>query len=166
MVAYVTISETETDPGAPGTSELWKKWRDNPIAMAEGQTGAPKFAVKTFGGVGSQSSAYILTGLLPFNGVYFDLKITGSTSGSCILDFSTDGVTYAGNITIGVAIGPNVVYADFIGGTYKLLRSDSPFYATGAVTGLTAAATHMRVSWSGVGTFALMGELNGGESAS
>lgn len=42
MVAYITITEPETDPGAPGTSELWKKWRDNPIAIAEGAAGAPK----------------------------------------------------------------------------------------------------------------------------
>ena len=42
MTAYITITDEETDPGAPGTSELWKKWRDNPIALAEGATGAPR----------------------------------------------------------------------------------------------------------------------------
>ena len=41
MTSYIEITDGETDPGAPGTSELWKKWRDNPIAMAEGATGAP-----------------------------------------------------------------------------------------------------------------------------
>jgi hypothetical protein len=42
MTAYVAITEAETDPEAPLTSVLAKKWRDNPIAITEGATGAPK----------------------------------------------------------------------------------------------------------------------------
>ena len=42
MTSYITITDTETDPEAPLTATLAKKWRDNPIAISEGSTGAPK----------------------------------------------------------------------------------------------------------------------------
>ena len=41
MATYLTITDSETDPDAPLTSELAKKWRDNPVAIAEGSVGAP-----------------------------------------------------------------------------------------------------------------------------
>jgi hypothetical protein len=41
MTTYITITDPETDPEAPLTSELAKKWRDNPLAIAEGDTTAP-----------------------------------------------------------------------------------------------------------------------------
>lgn len=41
MTSYITITDVETDPEAPLTSELAKKWRDNPIAIAEGVTTSP-----------------------------------------------------------------------------------------------------------------------------
>lgn len=41
MTTYVAITDAETDPSAPVTSELAKKWRDNPIAIAEGSNNAP-----------------------------------------------------------------------------------------------------------------------------
>lgn len=42
MTSYITITDAETDPSAPLTSELAKKWRDNPIAISEGSSGAPR----------------------------------------------------------------------------------------------------------------------------
>lgn len=42
MTSYITITDAETDPSAPLTSELAKKWRDNPIAIAEGEDLAPR----------------------------------------------------------------------------------------------------------------------------
>ena len=42
MTAYITITDPQTDPDAPLTSELAKQWRDNPIAMFEGVVGAPR----------------------------------------------------------------------------------------------------------------------------
>ena len=51
MTAYIVITDLETDPEAPLTSELAKKWRDNPIATFEGATGAPRMvgaALKLF----------------------------------------------------------------------------------------------------------------------
>lgn len=42
MADYRTIADSEVDPDAPLTSSLGYAWRDNPIAIAEGATGAPR----------------------------------------------------------------------------------------------------------------------------
>ncbi|MEI6800495.1 MAG: hypothetical protein WCO04_14970 [Pseudomonadota bacterium] len=42
MTTYTAIAETETDPSAPGTSSLWKRWAKNWIAGFEGAAGAPR----------------------------------------------------------------------------------------------------------------------------
>lgn len=42
MTDYNAITELETNPGAPGTSSLWKRWWKNPLAMFEGALGAPR----------------------------------------------------------------------------------------------------------------------------
>jgi hypothetical protein len=41
MTTYIAISDPETDPDAPLTAELAKKWRDNPLAVAEADSTAP-----------------------------------------------------------------------------------------------------------------------------
>lgn len=42
MADYTTIADSQVDPEAPITSELMSALRDNPLAIAEGATGAPK----------------------------------------------------------------------------------------------------------------------------
>lgn len=42
MADWITIVDTQVDPDAPVTSELGYAFRDNPIAIAEGATGAPR----------------------------------------------------------------------------------------------------------------------------
>jgi hypothetical protein len=39
---YIPITEAETDPEAPSTSSLWKRFWKNPLAMFEGAAGAPR----------------------------------------------------------------------------------------------------------------------------
>jgi hypothetical protein len=46
MPAYIPITDAQADPEAPLTSELAKQWRDNPLAIAEGASGAPKIVSK------------------------------------------------------------------------------------------------------------------------
>lgn len=48
MTDYISITEAQTDPGAPFTSDLAKQYRDNPIAIAEGSAGAPRIQVGAF----------------------------------------------------------------------------------------------------------------------
>ncbi len=45
MADWTTISDTSVDPDAPLTSQLGYAWRDNPIAIAEGATGAPRILI-------------------------------------------------------------------------------------------------------------------------
>ena len=42
MTEYIGITEAQSNPFAPLTSELVKQLRDNPIAIAEGAAGAPR----------------------------------------------------------------------------------------------------------------------------
>ena len=42
MADYIGITEAQSNPFAPLTSELVKQLRDNPIAIADGAPGAPK----------------------------------------------------------------------------------------------------------------------------
>lgn len=42
MADWLSITDSAVDPNAPVTSELAYAWRDNPIAIAEGASGAPR----------------------------------------------------------------------------------------------------------------------------
>jgi len=45
MASYVTIPDGDIDPESPGDTSLFSRLRDNPIAISEGSTGAPRIAV-------------------------------------------------------------------------------------------------------------------------
>ena len=47
MADYIGITEAQSNPFAPLTSELVKQLRDNPIAIAEGAEGAPRLYLRT-----------------------------------------------------------------------------------------------------------------------
>lgn len=47
MADYIAISDTQLDPDAPVTSQLMYQLRDNPIAIAEGDDGAPRIVLKS-----------------------------------------------------------------------------------------------------------------------
>ena len=51
MADYIGITEAQSNPFAPLTSELVKQLRDNPIAIAEGAPGAPKVQGVALGGL-------------------------------------------------------------------------------------------------------------------
>jgi len=42
MTTYTAIADSEIDPESPGTTSLFTRLRDNPIAQTEGAAGAPK----------------------------------------------------------------------------------------------------------------------------
>ena len=47
MSDYIGITEAQSNPFAPLTSELVKQLRDNPIAIAEGAAGAPRLYLRS-----------------------------------------------------------------------------------------------------------------------
>ena len=50
MADYIGITEAQSNPFAPLTSELVKQLRDNPLAIAEGAAGAPRVQTKALEG--------------------------------------------------------------------------------------------------------------------
>jgi hypothetical protein len=94
MPAYIPITEAQTDPGAPGTSELWKQWRDNPIAIAEGAVGAPRIAYEALEAdlsLVGQLGTYAMLGRNISPGVY---AVAGATiAGSQLQYASVQSVT-------------------------------------------------------------------------
>lgn len=157
MTSYITITDAETDPSAPLTSELAKKWRDNPIAIAEGSTGAPKIAKKIVGG---SASTVTITGLTDFSGVEIDFWATFpgglSGGGDVNVSFSDDGTTYYGSTTVASGDGQGYtfgkVWVDFTTASLVCTGFNSGstgaglVYTTTTVSGLTNAVTRIRVS--------------------
>ena len=50
MADWTVITDAQLDPDAPLTSDLAYAWRDNPIAIAEGASGAPRIRADAMGG--------------------------------------------------------------------------------------------------------------------
>lgn len=71
MTTYITILDTQVDPDAPITSGLGHQFRDNPIAISEGASGAP----------------YDWHSWHPYNGASVGDGVTGE-----IWSFATDGL--------------------------------------------------------------------------
>ena len=112
MATWIDPIESETDPDAPLTSGLGKRWDNNPIAMGECAEGAP----------------YMQTAWHPFDGVYdgdgkdgviYDFAVDGAVSS---VDYTTwlDGYEY-GFIFDGLAhVGDTRVYS-YRNGAYSSL---------------------------------------------
>jgi len=47
MTDYTSIADSQVEPLSPVTSELMTALRDNPLAIAEGSTGAPRMVLKS-----------------------------------------------------------------------------------------------------------------------
>lgn len=82
MTDYTAITELETNPGAPGTSSLWKRWWKNPLAMFEGAVGAPRLqfaaldaAFSTAGEIGS----FVLARRNTTGNIAYGATVAGST---------------------------------------------------------------------------------------
>lgn len=113
MADWTAISDSQLDPKAPVTSELMNALRDNPIALAEGATGAPIIqpeAISLYYGSGSAtrsssgSSAVIeVTDLDNVDYVLLtgSILVTSATArGSVVYAVSTDnGATYGSEVT-------------------------------------------------------------------
>ncbi len=60
MVAYVEILDSEIDPESPGTTSLFTRLRDNPIAIIEGASGAPRATSKIITPGGSDADSPLI----------------------------------------------------------------------------------------------------------
>lgn len=136
MPAYIPITELETDPGAPGTSELWKKWRDNPIAIAEGATSAPRVQGIALGGISMGAVSVTGTGGQGWTDcdgmglIYMPFVINAPSARTLRVRFSSNnGATYGARqnlISAGGSSGANSVSF----GSLRLNLQTGVFYAT------------------------------------
>jgi hypothetical protein len=96
MTTYIGITDPETDPDAPLTATLAKKWKDNLLAVQEGDPSAPKIQPnamrrQSFGG-GAAAQTLDFTGLGAFGGVEFHGGTRNSgTVGNLTFQYSTNG---------------------------------------------------------------------------
>lgn len=160
MTSYIEITESETDPGAPGTSELWKKWRDNPIAMAEGADGAPRVQGIALGGtyLGHSSittTGWTITDLDAAGWVKFDLYINSSSTINMRFQLSSDN-----GVTWGTAVILLPFYGSIATGVFKINMQTgeyillSPYTAVGIGTLGAANAIKISLNLAGAGTAA------------
>lgn len=68
MADWTTITDTQVDPKAPVTSELMTALRDNPIAIAQGATGATKIELAAMAHAGAVGAIGTYAFLVPTGG--------------------------------------------------------------------------------------------------
>jgi len=94
MTTYTAIANTDIDQDSPVTQPLMTAMRDNPIAMAEGASGAPKLRTKNVFGGGSASgdvtTNYDFTGLDNFGGARFFIEVSYTGSLIPVWEISAD----------------------------------------------------------------------------
>ena len=88
MTDYIGITEAQTNPFAPLTSELVKQLRDNPLAITEGDDTAPRIATVAIAGFLARASGLgfdgtVLTNIDP----RARLLVQGGNTGSGTIRF-------------------------------------------------------------------------------
>ena len=99
MADWTTISDTQVDPNAPLTSELMTALRDNPIAIAQGASGATRI-----------TDAALATGAATTAGTtWVNLRVAGLTAGAVgtfALLYSTAATAAFGTTVAGSSLTP------------------------------------------------------------
>jgi len=119
-MAYSTITDTELQPGKPGSSSLFFRLRDNAIAMITGLAGAPKILDAAFNlnsinanklinnsvGAAQIAASAIGSSELASNSVQFSSDVIASASNSAItVTTSYQTFTFKGVYTFGRIAG-------------------------------------------------------------
>ena len=107
MADWTTITDTQVDPKAPVTSELMTALRDNPLAIAEGSTNAPKIAQSVrYAFVGINTYATI-SNLSAGSGVHGSFRGASGplATGTVTVEFSSNGSTWTNSQNLGSASG-------------------------------------------------------------
>lgn len=161
MTSYIAITDAETDPSAPITSELAKKWRDNPIAIAEGDATVPDNLRSTVllgtltmtSGTSQTLSGLVLT---PYKNLFIEVDRVShnGTSTSMRLEGFTATTASQSSFTIG-RIFVNLSTGNFVsfsedGNTWSITVTPAISYIGDC--GLSTASTSLTFSISN-GTF-------------
>lgn len=171
MATWDTPIDSQTDPDAPVTSLLGKRWDNNVIAMGEGASGAQRIAVKSVSGSGGTVD---FTSLVDFLGAQVNLlgNDSGGAGGTVSLALSDDGgaTFYASSAIATIGSGQSVSCHgsfDFVSGAYRFVYGTGVANGenTGTLAGAGAGVDAYRLS-TGVGTITLSAfcTLNGGDT--
>lgn len=174
MATYRSIAASETDPDSPVTSTLMVSLAENPTAIAEGSTDAPKLAIKTFSDSVAAGNVDI-TNLDDFSGIRLDIHFANSSGASTRdidMSFSDDGVIFGTPVTLRTVsttgTGSISMAADFATGDYEGAFDDGATVGqvTGTVTGSSLSVVTVRITAATDVTIGVFAQPNGGESAS
>lgn len=175
-MSYTVHPDAIFDPDKPVLGSTHLEARDNLIAVAKGETGAPKIANKITGGAGDTT----FSGLGDFDGVLIWGTLRGTGGGTAFnglnFDASTDGSTYGTPsklVEVANTAATNfTVFIDFPTGAWQAAydRVDGTafagIYATGTLDN-TVGLTHLRIkidaASSTVASYIVMPQ--GGQSA-
>lgn len=172
MASFTTIDLNDFLPGQPATSAQGIALYENPLAIAEGASGAPKIAQKSAGGL-SASGTLSFTGLGDFGGVLVHGSVHTDGSNRILeVSLSDDGTTYgaASALLDDSGIYRFTLFVDFATGAFKCTHDSigptMPLYAAGTLAGAGSNVSAIRFTIGGTSTIAAIVLPNGGESAS
>jgi hypothetical protein len=174
MASYSTITSGQVDADSPVTATLMSALADNPTAIAEGASGAPKIATKT--AVGSSTTNLDFSSLGDFSGVLLDVfwRDTTGSSRTIQLDASDDsGSTFLGAATLftsgAAGEGTGKLFLDFATGSYKfayMFTGGNCSHTTGTISGASLSIDVVRLTADTDVSVAAFAMPQGGESAS
>lgn len=144
-MAYNEIADDQIDPESPGTTGLMTAFRDNPIGIASGSSGAPRVATKNLfasGGTGNVD----FTGLGVFGGGRFYIEI--ENTGAASRDFQV-------NASDGTFGSPQLMTTIVAGDTRQIHGYWNKL--TGVVNGVRSASVTLTVTGQGVTTLRFIG---------
>lgn len=175
MASWTTIASGDILPDKPATAPQGIALYENPLAIAEGASGAPKIAIKTAGGM-SASGTLTFTGLGDFGGVLVHGSVHTDGSNRILqVALSNDGTTYSAASALlddNGTSGPYrfTLFVDFVTGAFKCTHDSIdptlPLYAAGTLAGAGSNVSAIRFTIGGTSTIAAIVLPNGGESAS
>lgn len=182
MTDYVNVTNTQVQPKAPGTSELITALRDNPIAITEGSTGAPRIADAVFSGQRSSTDTNSYNIDEEYGGLWVEfIAWTGSGGTDATeleISFSDDDeVSWSSKLSLTGALitgqyRVGTLFIDYTLGAYRLLITGAEGVSSlGLSSGTvgswpTGAITHVRFSTTitATGKAAFLGRHQGGEA--
>jgi len=178
MATWTDLTDVEISHEKPITLQQGRALRDNPVAIAEHATGAPRIAIPI---TGNDGTTVTFSGLGSYGGLEATIFWNGfSTPDTQTLsvEFSNNGTTWYGATTLlsFVAQAGNRAaefWVDFDSTAYGLIRMNMSAGGTtgaqeiarhdsGTITGLSLAVTHVRFVATGGSDMAVKLKPNGG----
>lgn len=173
MATWDAPIDSQTDPDAPLTSNLGKRWDNNVIATAEGASGAPRVSPAAWGHTvfsgESATGTLTLSDVSAYGGANVKMTFINSAAGAgnFFISLSSDGTTFSTPVQVGSYLGNGIgVIESFInfsdGAIVSLVTRGDLF--TGSSPVVSGDVSHIRFTIDGTGTItmAAMAFVNAG----